>query len=136
MTPVVLVPDVERLAYLYLKERQEVQALNTRLVGRTPEDTSRPWTRLTLLDQGGASLPVEHLVSSLLQADVYAGSQAQVLLHARTIRAVLVEMPKASHAGAVVTRVRVIGMPRIPDTDFEPARERVILTVAIHAHPA
>lgn len=131
-----LVPDAERLAYTYLTGYPAVEVLGTRLVGRTPKDTGTPWTRITLLDERPLSASVDHVVTALLQLDVYAGSQETALTHARTIRAALAAMPAAAHDHATVNAVTVIGMARIPDTDFNPARERVILTVELVTHAA
>jgi hypothetical protein len=131
-----LVPDVERVVHAFLDSAPDVAALNTRLVGRTPKDTGTAWTRISLLDERPVSPVADHIVNALLQIDIYAGSQPDVLTHARTIRAALQGMPAATHASAVVNAVTVIGMARVPDTDYSPARERVILTIELVAHAA
>lgn len=134
--PTALIPDSERLVYDYLSAHGSVSALGTRFVGRTPRATGAPWVRITLLDARQAARPTDHLTDFLLQFDIYAGSQAQVVTHANTIRAALLDMQGGIHSGSVVTDVRFAGMFRTPDTDFEPARERVILTASVFAHPA
>lgn len=131
-----LIPDLERLAYVYLDAHPAVVALGTRLVGRTPKDTGGPWVRVTQLDARQQSRPTDHLTGFMIQFDVYAGNQETVWTHARTIRAALADMLDAAHSGATVTGVNFLGMLRNPDLDFDPARERVILTAEIFAHPA
>src|SRR5207253_1208123 len=106
------------------------------VVGRTPKDTSGQWARVTQLDARQAGAPTDHLTSFLVQLDIYAGGQGQVWTNARTIRQALHEMPAAEHDAAVVTGVTFTGMARVPDTTFETARERVVLTAEIFAHPA
>lgn len=129
-----MIPDVERITYAYLDTHPDIAALGTRFVGRTPKDTGSPWVRVTQLDAAdnpGSS--VERLISYMVQLDIYAGGRPEVWPHALTIRAALKEMP-GIHDAVVVTAVRFAGMARIPDQDFEPARERVVLTAVIYAH--
>jgi hypothetical protein len=98
--------------------------------------------RVTQLDGADVS-NVEHLIDYLVQFDCYAGKdamddhvgQAEASLLARTVRAVLKAAKGQTIGGAVISSVRFQGMPRIPDPDFEPARERYVLTATIHMHP-
>lgn len=133
-----MIPDAEAIIGTYLRTHTQVAALGARIVGQTPSDTIEPWVRLTQLDASNEprSRP-EHLIDYLIQCDCYAGrdgGQAQASLLARTVRAALDDMPSRSHTGAVVTRVKFTSMPRIPDTDYEPARERYILSGTVHMH--
>jgi hypothetical protein len=133
-----LIPDAEKVVSKYLREHADVVPLGTRFVGKTPDDITSSWVRVTQLD---ASPPpdsrADHLIRYLLQFDVYAGAggQPEANLNTRTIRAALNDMP-GLHDDAVVTAVRFAGQLRRPDTDFENARERVILTAQIWAHAA
>lgn len=141
-----VVPDPERVIYEFLTAHTDIEPLETRIVGRTPSQTTvkqggkdkvMPWVRVTLLDERNITgAPVEEVVSALLQLDIYAGSQADVLLHARTIRAALFDdLPGSTVADALVYEVVTVGMARIPDSDFEPARERVMLTIDARMRP-
>lgn len=128
-----MIPDAERLVGEYLRAHPDVTA---RVVGRTPgKNASDPaWIRLTQLD--AADDPTsgqEHLIGYLLQLDIYAGGQPEVWTLARAVRAALHAMP-GTHGDIVITAVRFTGMARIPDQDFEPARERVVLTTTVYAH--
>jgi hypothetical protein len=102
-----------------------------------------PWVRVTQLD-GTDIGGLEHLIDYLVQLDCYAGKdamddhvgQAEASLLARTVRAVLKAAKGQTIGDAVITNVGFQGMPRIPDPDFEPARERYVLTATIHLHAA
>lgn len=135
-----MIPDVEKLTADYLRTAPGIEALGARVVGKTPEKLSTPWIKLVQIDATNAAVsPPERLIEFALQLDCYAGSsggQPEATLLARTARAALVSMPDASHDGAVVTSVRFSGMIRLPDADFEKARERVVLDVSVWARPA
>lgn len=129
-----MIPDAEKLIGKYLRSET-----SERVVGKTPDNTDDSWVRLTQLDartvEGSRS---EHLVEAFVQLDCYAGregGQPEGNALGREIRAVLVDMPNHSHADGVVTGVEIRGHTRIPDADFAPSRERVILTAAVWMHP-
>jgi hypothetical protein len=134
-----LIPDCEKLTSDYLRTHAEVSTLTSRIVGKTPSDTSDPWVRVTQLDASNQTLSrPEHLIEYLIQFDCYAGvdgGQPEAKTLASTVREALADMPGATYDGAVCTNARFTGMARIPDTDFEPARERVILDATIWMHP-
>lgn len=128
-----LIPDGEKVVADYLREHPD---LDVRVVSKTPEDTAQPWIRITQLD-GPSKLHPEHLVPFWLQYDCYAGAtggKPEASLIARQARAALAVINKANHAGAVVTGAEITGDARIPDTEFEPARERRVLTATVYAH--
>ena len=138
---VTLLPDAEALLGDLLRNHPDIQALDARVAGRTPNDAALPWVRVTQLDASDVG-GVEHLIDYLVQFDCYAGSEA-MKAHvgqseasdlARTVRAVLKGAQGTVQAGTAVAHVGFTGMARIPDTDFEPARERFVLTASIHAH--
>lgn len=136
--------DSEKVIGAYLRDHPYLTALDARVAPRTPSSQVKPWVRVTQLDAtdvGG----VERLIDYLIQFDCYAGKaamdefggQAEASLLARSVRAALKDARgQILDEEAVVTSVRFEGMPRIPDADFEPARERYVLTAAIHMHSA
>lgn len=132
-----MIPNIEKIAGDYLRGHPDVAALGARVVGKPPSQTESPWVQLRQLDASDAPTSrAEHLINYLLQADCYAGKeggQPEAVLLARTVRAALHAMPGVRD-GVVITSARFTGMARIPDTDFESARERVVLTATIHAH--
>lgn len=136
-----LTPDIEAVAVAYLTSHPDVAAIvGNEVTTRKPQSTSRPWVQINQIDDA----PVDgshalRLVSVVLQLDCYAGSrkdggQEEAKLLALTVRAALHAMPDATLSDAVVTGVTFPSMPRIRDTDFEPARERYALTAVVYAH--
>lgn len=133
-----MIPDVERVLTAYLAAPLAV--LGVTVVDQTPDATDDPWVRLTLLD-APAQQP-DHLVAAYLQLDVYAGAESGEDAHedasliARTVRGLLESdtIARATHSGATVTGARVDGYLRLPDAEFEPARERYVLTATIWMH--
>ena len=133
-----MVPDIEKVIAYYLRNHDGVTGTGARVVGKTPEDLSKPWVRVIRLD-GQQNDPADHVTGFLVQLDCYAGKgggQPEANLIGRTVRAALRDMPGGSHTGAVVTATRVVGDARIPDPDISPTRERVVLTVEVVAHAA
>lgn len=130
-----MIPDGEKVAGKYLREHDSIEALSARVVGKTPESTATPWIRLTELDAPSVGRHrSDRLIEFYFQLDCYAGKdggQPEAKLLMRTARAVLGEMPAATHDGVRVTGVDIRGSRRLPDGDFEPARERVILTALV-----
>jgi hypothetical protein len=131
-----VIPYAEKIIADHLRD-----AVDTRVVGRTPSSTDDAWIRLTQLDAravGGSR--ADHLIEFLIQLDCYAGKtggQPEANLLARTTREALVEMPELPHEDAVVAGVDIRGHARIPDLELDdPARERFILTAVVWMHPA
>lgn len=131
-------PDVEKIISGYLREAPEVQALNARIVGKTPSATAEPWVRVTQLDDrsvGGHRS--EHLHEFYVQFDCYAGAdggQPEASLLARTVRGLLVGAPSAD-LDVTVTGVDIRSHARIPDVGVdEPARERFVITALAWIH--
>jgi hypothetical protein len=145
MSAVALIPDIERVVGDHLRDQAEIAAFDARVAGQIPRSFTRPWIRLTVLDATDKAavfgVGVEHLISFMLQVDVWAGStpehaQAEAGGLARTARAVLCDMRGQTVDGVVIADVRVMSHARIPDEAFDPWRERHILTAEIHAHNA
>jgi hypothetical protein len=126
-------PDAEKMVTSYL-----IDAIGARVVGDSPRDKSIPWVRLTQLDaQNEYDSAPEHLIDFMLQLDIYAGEEnGQGEAHdlAVAVRTALHAMPDSDHEGGVVSCVRFTGMPRLPDTAMEPARQRYILTARVYIH--
>ena len=124
-----LAPDVEKIVSDYLRTHADIVALNTRIVGKTPDNKSTSWVRVTKLDNPQVNQP-NWLRAFLLQLDCYAGAtggQPEANLLARTVEAVVWTLPNAG--------VTILGGPRDLDTDLEPARDRVITSADIRMHP-
>lgn len=138
------IPRMEIVAGDFLRSHPAIVALAARVAGKTPSDPSDPWIRVTQLDAAntGRSIP-EHLMNYLVQFDCIAGrdasragnAQFEVTDLAYATRAALHDdFPGLRPGGVVVTCVEFTQMARIPDGDFEPARERFVLTAQIYAH--
>lgn len=128
-----MIPDIEKVLTTYL--RPKVSPLGATVRGRTPSNSAKGWVRLTVLDAPG-SYP-DHLVDALVQLDCYAskeGGQEDASILARTVRQALIDLPNNEHADAVVTGCAIVGYLRNPDTFFEPARDRYILTATVWMH--
>lgn len=146
MSPVDTLPDVEALVGGWLAGHSDVAAMDARVASSTPASMSRPWIRVTLLAPEDVAHGLEHLVVFTLQLDCYAGAVAQAAFAGRQeawtlsarARAVLHAVKGSVGGGVVVTNVGFPGHVRVPDTTFEPARERYVLTVdvTLHALPA
>lgn len=143
MSPLQTIPRAEAIIGGYLRAHPDLVAVDARVGGRTPATMSRPWVRVTQLDASDSTTSsIEHLIEYLLQLDCYAGQEAmdaevgqtEALDLAVAVRAVLKAAQGQILDGIVVTSVDFNGMPRIPDTDFEPARERYVLTASIRMH--
>jgi hypothetical protein len=136
MTPVQIIPDAERIIGVYLRAHPDLTAVaGARVVGRTPDDQAGAWTRLTQLDAIDVGAGHEHLIDYLLQLEVYATDAAKVWQIARATRRALKAAQGQTLDGTVISRVTFAGMLRNPDTAFEPARERIILTATVRLHP-
>lgn len=140
MTTLAVLPDIEQVLVAYFRSRTEVTTLSSSIGTRTPADTTTSWVRITRI--GG--VPVRnrplHADAALVQLDFYGGDnvadargEAHALMAAA--RAVLAEIHEATLDDAVVTGVTFGSAPRIPDRDFEPARERYAATVTVYFHP-
>lgn len=135
-----MLPDVEVLVIAHLRATTAVTTITDRIGTEHPSDFADPWVRVQALDEPQASGPALHLVAPLVQLDVYAGAPAagtpdkrEVSELARTVREALIAAPDASHTGAVVTASTVNIRP-VPDTTFDPARQRYVITCSLTLH--
>lgn len=136
-----MIPDGEKVLSKYLRAHPALAELETRIVGKTPEDTTRSWVRLTQLDAGPVDRRAGSLVEFYFQLDCYAGEQGgqpEAALLATAVFAAIAELEGANYRsdGAVITAAGPNLGARAPDTDFEPARERFVSTAVVHMHAA
>lgn len=141
MSPLTVIPDAEVLIGGWLRTHPDIMALDARVAPRTPDSTSKPWIRVTVIDDGDSTVGHDHLIEYMVQLDCYAGNtamaahtaQAEASLLYRTARAVLKAKEGMQVDSVVVTSVECRGT-RVPDTSAEPARERFIATATVMAH--
>lgn len=134
-----MIPHGRKICADFLRAHDAVAAITGRVVTRTPDETDEPWVRVTRLDAANevGSRP-EHLIDFMIQLDCYAGGEhgtdgglPEAELLARTVRAALFDdLP----GNAGVTAVRIVGDTQLPDTAFEPARDRIALTALVWMH--
>lgn len=133
-----MIPDVEALVGTYLREDEAVSEITDRVGGRTPRETSDPWIRITQITDEKISRPLAFMRVEL-QLDIY-GPEDRATAHetastlARTVRESLDAMPETQFDDAVVSAVTFGPLSRVPDSDFEPPRERFVLTARVHVH--
>lgn len=136
-------PNIEALVGTWLRDHPDVSVLGARVAGKTPDTTTAPWVRVTLIAAiDSESSSIEYLIAYVLQLDCYAGKlaqdnhngQAEARTLKATVRAVLKDMQGRNIGGAIVTDVRFDGDARLPDDAMEPARERYVLTAMVRAH--
>ncbi len=138
-----MILNAEALIGKYLRELPALKDLKVKVLGETPpkKDQANPWIRLTLIDPQNATgnTLVEHLVSYYLQLDCYAGAtggQAEAFAVATTARDALIGLSDADpFEEAVVTDADPLSMPRIPDDDLTPTRQRYVLDIEVWMHP-
>lgn len=125
-----MIPDCEKIVSDYLRD-----SLGKRVVGKPPSSTVDAWIQVTQL-AAIQNDPADHLVEFYLQFDCYAGAtggQPEANLLARTVREFLIAL-NGTQADAVISVVRIAGDVRLPDTSFDPARDRRILSAHAWAH--
>jgi len=132
-----VIPSAEKVLGDYLRDNLSVD-----VVSRTPDDTSDPWARITLLGNPTVDRDrSDHLIEAVLQIDCFAGeatggqsSQSEAEQMSLETRELLRTMSETTHDDAVVTGAVVTGTFRDPDPDFEPARERYVMTTTVWMH--
>ena len=133
----VVAPDVEQIVADYLRNHEDVRAVVTRVVSRTPASTETPWVRWVQIDDWDQARPANHFRGYLLQFDCYAGSdnsRETASLIARTVIAALCAMSGRTLRGATIADATA-SASRIPDDRVgDPPRERYIVTATVYAH--
>lgn len=122
--------DAKRLVSEYLRDR-----IDTRVVGKPPDETDDPWVQVVVL--GGPSRVPDHLTSYTVQMDCYAGKigggpESRDI--ALAVREALADIAGTYDQG-VASGAAITGWNELPDTDFEPARDRMVVTATVWAHP-
>lgn len=132
-----MLPDLDPILVAYLRADATVAAVTDRIGTRTPPNLTEPWVRITLLDdRDDPRSSAQHLTSSLVQLDCFAGSAGDRLgasRLARAVRAALHALP-GIHGAAVITGAKT-SMSRQPDETFTPAMERYIVSADLSLHP-
>lgn len=132
--------DFERVIGVYLRDHSDISALDTRIASAIPTNFTRPWIKLNQLDaRNTTGTQTEHLIEYYLQFDCYAGSgdanaREVASAIARTVRSVLKQAEGGMIDNVVVTEVTFTSHTRLPDTAFDPARERYVLDALIRCH--
>lgn len=131
--PVRVLPSIETLVVAYLKASPDVAALVGTRIGTQLYAGADPAIWLSLVT--GDERFRNHLVAPVLDVRSYGGSKGDADLLARTVHAVMHDMPGV-HASGVVTGVVALTLPFwMPDEGFEPPRPRYIGTYQAVLHP-
>jgi hypothetical protein len=128
-----LMPSLEVLAVAHLKASADVTALVGARVGTELYAGTGAAVWLSLVT--GEERVRNHFAEQMLDVRCYGGTKADADLLARTVHAVMHDMP-GSHATGVVTAVSTATMPSWnPDDGFTPARPRYIASYLVAVHP-
>lgn len=131
--PVRLLPSTEALVASYLRASSDVTALIGTRIGTELYAGTAGAVWLSLVT--GSEQVRNHLITSVVDVRSYGGSKADADLLARTVHAVMHDMPGTRPTG-VVTGVDTLTIPAwSPDDGFEPARPRYLATYAVTVHP-
>lgn len=132
--------DFEKVVGTYLRDHPEISALDARIASAIPTNFTRPWIKLNQLDASNVTnAQPEHVIEYYLQFDCYAGSgdanaREAASAIARTVRSVLKQAEGDMIDNVVVTQVTFTSHTRLPDTAFDPARERYVLDALLRCH--
>ena len=131
--PVRVLPSIETLVVAYLKASSDIAALVGTRIGTELYAGADPAIWLSLVT--GDERFRNHLVAPVLDVRSYGGSKGDADLLARTVHAVMHDMPGV-HPSGVVTGVDALTLPFwMPDEGFEPPRPRYIATYSCTMHP-
>jgi hypothetical protein len=130
---------MEKILRDYLVEAEGVaEIVGTRVATKTPDTLKEPWIRLSIIDDPPAGRSsVDHFIEFYVQAECYAGkdgTQSKASLLARTVRALIAEMGRHDHEGAVVTGTKIRSSRSLRDDSLQPAMDRYVVTASIWAH--
>lgn len=131
--PLRILPSVEVVAVAHLKASADVQAIAGDRVGTELYAGTTPAVWLTLVT--GEERVRNHLVAPVLDVRSYGGNKATADLLARTVHAVMHDMP-GIHPTGIVTHVGLMSGPMwLPDEGFEPPRPRYVGSYVVVLHP-
>jgi hypothetical protein len=133
-----LLPRAEKVVTDHLRAAPEVVALVSAgggvRVGTELYAGSSPAVWVTLVT--GEERFRNHLIAPQFDVRSYGGSKLDAELLARTVHAVMHDMP-GSHAEGVVTDVSTLILPSwLPDDGFEPPRPRYVASYSVTMHPS
>lgn len=143
--PTIVLPSIEAIVIAYIHARTEVTDLvpADRIRTRTPADTGSPWIRIDTAPGRTPPSRARWFAARRLTINAWGGDgdQAAAQIDAntaiRTCEAVLAEADRYTHDGAVITATTFVNDPwRLPDQDFDPARERYLFDLVVYIHPA
>lgn len=126
--------DLEKIVTAHLSTE-----LSERVAGETPHDTTQKWVKVTLLDvETVGNRDADFFHAYHLQFDCYAGrdgreGQGEANELCRNTRAALKALDGQTKDTAIISAVRFGTMMRLPDTAFEPARQRYMLEATVYA---
>lgn len=136
-----LQPDAELIVSDYLRSRPEVTDLLVQY-GSTvnavwtviPKSATWPLVVVGQIDDQRVT-DVDWLTRTLVQTDVYGGTKRQAERLAKTVRAVMEEMPAAAIAEGICTAVKFRSGRPEPDPRFPDARPRYRQDFELWLHP-
>lgn len=132
--PVRLLPSTEALVVAYLRASTDVTALIGTRIGT--ELYAGTGGAVWLSHVTGSEQVRNHLITSIVDIRSYGGSKGDADLLARTVHAVMHDLPGVRPAG-VVTGVEALTIPSwSPDDGFDPPRPRYLATYAVTVHPS
>lgn len=143
MSTLDLIPDAKLLACDWLREHDDIIALDANVAPRTPAKMSKPWVRVTLLiGQDYPRAQIGHLRNFTLQFDCYAGDTAMTAhagpamasLLGLTVLRVVESWRATTRDGVAVSSVHATHMDGT-DLETEPAHDRHIVIADVRMHP-
>jgi hypothetical protein len=139
-TPLVLMPDAERLLSAFLRDHADVRDLvDDRVYSEFPRGSldKRPFAKIHILGGPPRLGPMRWLQTARIQVDVWGGPKAQASLVAETIAAACAADLVGTHDDGVVTGVDVETPPAyLPDADLsDPPTPRYTFDVVVTYHP-
>jgi hypothetical protein len=130
---VTLLPSAEVLVVAHLRASTDVAAIAGVRIGTELYAGTDPAVWLTLVT--GEERVVNHLAAPVLDVRSYGGKKAAADQLARTVHAVMHQLP-GIHPQGVVTDVTTVTLPAwLPDEGFTPPRARYVGTYQLTLHP-
>lgn len=128
-----LLPSVETLVVAHLRASDDVDALVDGRVGTELYAGASPAVWLSVVT--GEERFRNHITAPMLDVRSYGGTKAQADLLARTVHAVMHDLPGV-HAQGIVSAVRTVTIPSWnPDEGFDPPRARYIGSYVVTLRP-